>query len=543
MNKKVVKAIRSDCHRQMWPCYISGGIGKVMTFLVPTLAAWLVGDMADALLALDLAAIRGRLLPFMIALILEAVVLPLWRMLDSLLLVRRGGSYLTFLMERLLRRPLSALHGETGATVAKHVMNHAPAYYFIQICKFTLPVTCLVYGAALFVMLLKGALPLGFAFAVFLLAAVPLLRTVTVGKWKAKMDAGEKAYETNRAREEEALFRARSFFRVNRLTEHCLTDFHDRFEGWYSLFGKGKSQAAAAQVVFDYVCSYGTVLGVIFVGAVLVLANRMSVGSLMTGYLLLPTLTAFYSAVSDQLEEIQKEQDSQLRLTVFYGGTEEELSDIERELPPDSPAAEQICLEHVTFSYPGGDRPVLTDWSGVFSVWDKLWITGENGSGKTTLVRLLSGLYVPETGAITDENGSPLSREKLRRLVTIQEQDGYIFQGTVWENLFIGEDQRRQAQELLKSLGFEKQLDEPVAAGAANLSPGEQKKILLARALLRDTGFLILDEPLNHLDAAGGETLLSHLQKRQSGLLLISHQELPLSGINILALSPQSPTL
>ncbi|MCM1026992.1 MAG: ATP-binding cassette domain-containing protein, partial [Roseburia sp.] len=109
------------------------------------------------------------------------------------------------------------------------------------------------------------------------------------------------------------------------------------------------------------------------------------------------------------------------------------------------------------------------------------------------------------------------------------EQDGCIFQGTVWENLFADDTRRGRARSLLDAMGFDKPLDYAVTAEAGNLSPGERQKLLLTRALLRETPFLALDEPLNNMDAQGIEGLLAQLQKRKRGLLFITHQALPLS--------------
>lgn len=144
------------------------------------------------------------------------------------------------------------------------------------------------------------------------------------------------------------------------------------------------------------------------------------------------------------------------------------------------------------------------------------------------MARLITGLYAPQAGVITDEKGAPLSKEALRSLTALQEQDGSIFQGTVWDNLFVGENKRTQAQAYLDALGFEKPLEYPVAAGASNLSPGERQKILLARALLREATFLVVDEPLNNMDAGGAKNLLVQLRERQRGLILITHQDIAL---------------
>lgn len=527
MNKKVIKTLRVECHRTMWPCYVSNGLCRLSSFVIPTVAAWLVGDMTDSLLALDMIGIKSRLFPFAVAIFLEALVQPLARMLDSMLIVRRAGRYETFLMARLVRRPLSALRGETGATVAEHTMVHAPDYYYIQTCKFTLPLNCLIYGATLIAVLYIGKLHFVFGISIALLAAVPLLRTTIIGKMNAQIAADKRNYETERAREEEILFNARSFLRINNLLEVCIGNFRDRFVEWYNRTGRSKNSLDATRVVFDYLCNYGVSLGVIFVGAILVLTNKMSVGALMTGYLLLPTIMSFYRTISSQVEEIQQERDSQLRLGVFYGESEADLENMERTRPGHCPNVKCIYLNNVTFNYPGKEGPVLKNWSGSFSAVENTRIIGENGSGKTTLAKLLAGLYSPQSGTITGENGIVLSKEDLRRLVTVQDQNDFVFESTVWDNLFVDDEKKEQAQELLGVLGFNKPMDYFINAGAKNLSPGERQKIIVARALLQDTRFLILDEPFNHMDELGNKALLNEIVKRKCGVIMISHQDFP----------------
>lgn len=79
-------------------------------------------------------------------------------------------------------------------------------------------------------------------------------------------------------------------------------------------------------------------------------------------------------------------------------------------------------------------------------------------------------------------------------------------------------------------------MDYSVEAEGLNLSPGERKKLLLARALLREAPFLALDEPLNHLDDRGAEVLVQALRDRRGGVLFISHRDLPLGEVRTVEL-------
>ena len=139
---------------------------------------------------------------------------------------------------------------------------------------------------------------------------------------------------------------------------------------------------------------------------------------------------------------------------------------------------------------------------------ENMRLAGQNGSGKTTLLSILAGLYEPSTGSVC--GGASVGRR--RKSTALQEQSGAIFSGTVWENLFFGEDKRPAAEALLGEMGFGKPLGYADQPCGGNLSPGERKKILLTRAFLRDAPFLLLDEPLNHLDAQATEVIKEKLR-------------------------------
>lgn len=161
-------------------------------------------------------------------------------------------------------------------------------------------------------------------------------------------------------------------------------------------------------------------------------------------------------------------------------------------------------------------------------------LKGPSGCGKTTAVNLLLGYYQPDAGEITVD-GAPLREagEPYAR-ATVLRQEAVLFRGTLRDNLTMYRDiPEERLLEALRSVGLDRfavpeALDRGVEEGGANLSGGEKKRVCLARALLRDTELLILDEPLANLDGGTAERIEDLLLSvRDRTLLVVSHQFSP----------------
>jgi ABC-type bacteriocin/lantibiotic exporter with double-glycine peptidase domain len=169
-----------------------------------------------------------------------------------------------------------------------------------------------------------------------------------------------------------------------------------------------------------------------------------------------------------------------------------------------------IEFNGVTFSYEQG-RPILRELSARIPEGSVCAVVGPSGAGKSTLLRLLSRFDEPETGFIT-VGGERLQRftlPDLRRQVAVVWQDFPLLRGTLWDNLTLGfkEAQDDAVMEALIACQLESFIRElpdglrtPVAEWGATVSGGQRQRLAIARALVRRTPLLLLDEVTSQLD-------------------------------------------
>ena len=261
---------------------------------------------------------------------------------------------------------------------------------------------------------------------------------------------------------------------------------------------------------------------VMLAGIYLAVQGEISLGTVMLFSTYSSMLTFPMRQLGRILADLVKADVSLKRLDEILTAPQEE--EPGKALTP--PIHGKVEFRDVSFAYPDGGE-ILHHVDFTVEPGQTIGILGNTGSGKSTLLYLLSGLYEPDNGQIADSGGNVLNQLCLRRSVTLLEQDGAIFSGTVASNLFSEEMDRAKC--ILDALGFGKELQYNIEPEGKNLSPGERKKIPIARALLRDAPFLVLDEPLNHLDKEGQAALEAMIEGRQ-GVIIVSHRNFGAMG-------------
>lgn len=200
----------------------------------------------------------------------------------------------------------------------------------------------------------------------------------------------------------------------------------------------------------------------------------------------------------------------------------------------------EISLEDLSYTYEGAKEPAIQHFTMKIRQGEKLALIGLNGAGKTTLVKLICGLYTPDEGKILI-NGidrSRFTKEQYISLFSVMFQDSYFLPLPLDENLTssVQFDEKR-LEFALKQSGFNEKyqglpekgntkLVKKLNEAAVDFSGGEKQKLIFARAIYRNSSFVILDEPTAALDPIAENELYKGFKDSVGGrtVLYISHR-------------------
>ncbi|MDD5541694.1 MAG: ABC transporter ATP-binding protein [Acidobacteriia bacterium] len=289
---------------------------------------------------------------------------------------------------------------------------------------------------------------------------------------------------------------------------------------------QARSVKAKLAPVVEVIVAIGTCL-VLWYGARLALAQQLSTGTLIVFLL-------YLGKMYKPMRDLSKMTDTVSKSMVGYERIREVL-EIESRVR-DEPGARQapkfkgqIEFAQVSFNY-GGDqeKPVLKDISFKIEAGQVAAFAGPSGTGKSTLVSLIPRFYDAVSGHIGID-GTDIRRYRLKSLrdqISFVLQDTLLFRATIWENIAYGKpgassQEIRRAAELANAHEFIEEMpngyDTMVGERGVTLSGGQRQRIAIARAVIRDTPILILDEPTVGLDAASEQSVIEALDKLMKG--------------------------
>lgn len=274
---------------------------------------------------------------------------------------------------------------------------------------------------------------------------------------------------------------------------------------------------------------------ILWLGSIYVIEGKISLGQLITYNALLVFFTEPLQNIINLQVKMQKARIANKRLNEIMSISSEK-GDKEKTLNiSETYFNKEIKLEKVTFSY-NMKLPILKEISFKIAPYSKVALVGVSGSGKSTLAKLLVKFYSPSEGSINygDINSLDIENKELRNHVTYVPQESFFFSGTILENLTFGLETNPNFEKILEvcqatclidfineqPLRFETILEE----GGNNLSGGQKQRLAIARALLKDSEILILDEATSGLDTLLEKEILDVLlQMRNKTIIFIAH--------------------
>jgi ATP-binding cassette, subfamily B, bacterial len=296
---------------------------------------------------------------------------------------------------------------------------------------------------------------------------------------------------------------------------------------------RARSLKAKLSPLVGIVTALGTAL-VLWYGGALIVGGTLSAGSLVV-------FIWYLGKMYKPMQDFAKMTDAFTKASVGYERVREIL-----ETPPtvqDLPAARrapplqgEIEFENVGFRYTE-DRPVLTDITLRAEAGRMTALVGPTGSGKTTIAALIGRFYDPTAGRVMIDGIDlrDFQQKSLHDQISFVLQENILFHAPIWQNIAYGKsgatrEEIRRAAELANAHGFISDLpdgyDTMVGERGVTLSGGQRQRIAIARAIIRDTPILIMDEPSSGLDAASEELVFDALDRLIEGktAIVIAHR-------------------
>lgn len=298
---------------------------------------------------------------------------------------------------------------------------------------------------------------------------------------------------------------------------------------------KSQFLSGIMQPIMNFIGNFGYV-AVCIVGAVLTMNNIISFGVIIAFITYVRLFTNPLSQIAQSMTSLQSTAAASERVFEFLD--EKEMADqskINRTLDKNNVKG-KIEFDNVVFQYDNNDKPTIKNFTATAEPGQKIAIVGPTGAGKTTMVNLLMKFYDINSGDIRIDGVSTkeLSRENIHSLFTMVLQDTWLFEGTVKENIIY--NQKNVSDERVKEVCKEVGLDHFIRtlpkgynsylSENDSVSAGQRQLLTIARGMIQDSPFLILDEATSNVDTRTEELVQVAMDKLTEGRtsFIIAHR-------------------
>ena len=302
----------------------------------------------------------------------------------------------------------------------------------------------------------------------------------------------------------------------------------------YTYNRKSQFLSGIMHPIMGFVGNLGYV-AVCIVGAMLVTNNAITFGVIVAFMIYVRMFTNPLTQIAQAMAQLQSTTAASERVFEFLDEKEmTDEKDLQEYLKPGDVKG-KIEFKHVKFGY-DPDKTIIHDFSAKVKPGEKIAIVGPTGAGKTTMVNLLMKFYEINSGdiLIDDVSIKNLTRENIHDLFVMVLQDTWLFEGTIKENLKFNSKKvtDKEIDTCIKTIGVDHIIKtlpggiDSMVGDNDSISGGEKQLLTIARGMIKDAPFLILDEATSNVDTRTEELVASAMDKLTKGKtsFIIAHR-------------------
>lgn len=266
-----------------------------------------------------------------------------------------------------------------------------------------------------------------------------------------------------------------------------------------------------------------TFIAALGIGSYYVILGKMTFGLMIAAIQLLNSIVQPLNYLSHSVNRMNSTQGILKELKACPQGVDDSLQVVK--------SIKSIELKNISYNYPDGSEGI-NNLSAVFEKGKSYIIEGESGSGKTTLLKLLIGDYKPDSGEILINgiNMNRLSMESLKSRIGVTRQDVFLFEDDIRNNITLWSDYSSDDyDEVIGYAALDEVIDGCIDKNVSNekgLSGGQRQKIGVARALLKKSDVLIMDEVTSSLDDSNAEKVMNNILRTKERIkICVTHNE------------------
>ena len=298
---------------------------------------------------------------------------------------------------------------------------------------------------------------------------------------------------------------------------------------------KSQFLSGLMQPIMAFIGNFGYV-AVCIVGAMLTMNGQISFGVIVAFMTYVRLFTNPLSQIAQAMTSLQSTAAASERVFDFIDETEMSKEDNITKHLNVKDVQGYIDFENVVFKYDGSDNPTIKNFTAHAKPGQKIAIVGPTGAGKTTMVNLLMKFYDINSGDIKIDGVSTkeLTRENIHDLFTMVLQDTWLFEGSIKENIIYNRNNisDEKVREVCKEVGLDHFIRtlskgyDTILNDNESVSAGQRQLLTIARGMIKETPFLILDEATSNVDTRTEELVQNAMDKLTEGKtsFIIAHR-------------------